>query len=233
MPPATSARRPTGARITGALLTAAVCLGVSRFDLGGGTWIWAVPATVAVALALIPLIADARARLPAGWLPAVIVGVTAVVYACVPETDHIRWIAVLPVTTAVIEFGLRVRLPFGGSYATVAFVLGAGLYGATGRDSAIVGTLFAWWPFALLTVSAGLAPALRSGSKPVLAAIIAVGGAAAGWVARTGGLQPTIAPALGAVAVAASASLVVTVAAGRLLSGRDGPTVATPRPRRG
>lgn len=228
--------RPSGLRVGAALVTAGVILGLSRWDLGDGTWIWAVPATVAVALLLTWLIEAVRVLLPAGWVSGLLVAITAIVYACVPETDHIAWIAALPFTIALLELGLRRHLPFGWSYGAAGAVLGAGVYGATGRDSALVGTFFAWWPLALLVIVVILIPAMGSASKFVLAGIVLIGGIAASWVARTGALQPTIGPALRAVAIAAPVSLVVAlgIAFGvvRLLSERDGRRAATPRPPR-
>lgn len=207
-------------------------LGVSRFDLGGGTWIWAVPATVVVSLLLTSLIATVRILLPAGWVSGLLLAVTAVIYACVPETDHIVWVAAVPFTFALLELGFGRHLPFGWSYGTAAWVLGAGVYGATGRDSALIGTYFAFWPLALLAIVVTVFPGVGGRSRFVLAGIVLIGGIAAGGVARTGALQTTIGPALWAVAIAAPASLAVGLGVGALLSGRDDRRAAMPRRRR-
>lgn len=228
----TSGSMPSRLRVAAALVAAALILGVSRWDLGGGTWAWVIPATVFVSLLLTWLVAIVRTLLPAGWVSGLLAAVTGVVYACVPETDHIAWIAALPVTLALIELAVRRHLPFGWTYAAAVAVLGAGVYGATGRDSALVGTYFAFWPLALLAIVVVVFPGLAGRSRLGLAGIVLIGGIAASGVARTGALQPTIAPALWAVAIAGPVSLVVGLAVGGVISGRGDRRAAMPRRRR-
>ena len=80
--------------------------------------------------------------------------------------------------------------------AVVGLVMWSGLFGATGRESALVGALFAAWPLVLVLTGVG---------SPVVAA--GLGSVAAVAVARTGALQPTVRPALSAVAVAVFVTL--------------------------
>ena len=102
----------------------------------------------------------------------------------------------------------------------------SGMFGATGRDSALVGTLFAFWP--LVLVAAVSARSLHTstagsdaphGSIPAIAAAV-VGSLAAIAVARTGALRPTIDPALRAVAVAVPVSVLAAAIAALLLRKR-------------
>jgi len=142
------------------------------------------------------------------WL----LGMTALAtYLCVPETDQMPAIGVMVASLAVIE--LVTRRPSGTVVRVVAaaIVLWSGLYGATGRQSAIVGALFAFWPFVLV---GGSALWLRWRELPVARrserwAVGLTGGIAAVAVARTGALQPTIRPALVAGGIAAVVSIAV------------------------
>ena len=142
------------------------------------------------------------------WL----LGMTALAtYLCVPETDQMPAIGVMVASLAVIE--LIARRPSGTSVQVVAaaIVLWSGLYGATGRESAVVGALFAFWPLVLV---GGAALWLRGRERPVAGrlqrwGIGLTGGIAAVAVARTGAIQPTVGPALVAAGVAAVASIVL------------------------
>ena len=92
----------------------------------------------------------------------------------------------------------------------VGIVLWSGLYGATGRESAIVGALFAFWPLVLVVIVCHWPG--RAQPRPMTRWIIGlIGGIAAVAVARTGALEPTIGPALLAVAIALPASLAVAL----------------------
>ncbi len=97
-------------------------------------------------------------------------------------------------------------------------VLWSGLYGATGRGSAIVGAWFAFWPLVLVIGST-----LTLGPRPSRARwlIGAIGGVAAIVVARSGGIEPTTRPALVAVAIAAPVSIVAAWAAVKLSARLD------------
>ena len=142
------------------------------------------------------------------WL----LGMTALAtYLCVPETDQMPAIGAMVASLAVVE--LIARRPSGTVVQLVAsaIVLWSGLYGATGRQSAIVGAFFAFWPLVLV---GGTALWLRWRELPVARrserwAVGLTGGIAAVAVARTGALQPTIRPALVAAGIAAVASIAV------------------------
>ncbi len=130
-------------------------------------------------------------------------------YLCVPETDQMPTIGLMTVGLVLIELVTRRPSEPIVIFAGAATVLWSGLYGATGRESAIVGSFFALWPVVIVPLVALLSPALRTKPEPVAWAIALVGATAAIAVARTGALQPTVGPALVAVAIAAPASLAV------------------------
>jgi hypothetical protein len=99
------------------------------------------------------------------------------------------------------------------------------MYGATGRQSALIGALYSWWPFVLLLAVAHRLPhtlgpwrrldpaARRTARRAVLTwwEVAAVASVATATVARTGALEPTLMPAVGAVAIATVASVLLTL----------------------
>lgn len=159
-------------------------------------------------------LALAHRHLPApGQLALLQCCVAAAVYGCVPETDQLKGVGLLVVGVLLLEQVAARRLPLGWHAIVTATIFWAAVYGATGRGSAVVGGLFAIWPIALVAIT-------RRGTPFVSAA-----GVAAAWlVARTGGIQPTTAPAWFAVALWGGGSLLVvctTIAlTGRFRAGR-------------
>ena len=145
------------------------------------------------------------------WAPAevpALLGLSAIaIYGCVPETsDQMPAVGVMLAALFLIE--LVARQPSAPLVHAVAIgiVLWSGLYGATGRESAIVGAFFAFWPLVLVLIMCHRPG--RAQPVPVVRWIIGlIGGIGAVAVARTGALQPTIGPALLAVAIALPASL--------------------------
>lgn len=144
-----------------------------------------------------------------GEFPAYLAMTAIATYACVPETDQMRAIGLMVLSLGIIEIITSVPSGPAVQVTAIGIVAWSGLYGATGRDSAIVGALFAFWPL-VMVVGADLwlrrrklAPARRT--QRLLIGL--VGGGAAIAVARTGALDPTIGPALLAVAVAAPISI--------------------------
>ncbi len=155
-----------------------------------------------------------------GEVPALL-GLSAIaIYGCVPETDQMFGIGVMLASLFLIE--LVARRPSAPIVHLVAagIVLWSGLYGATGRDSAIVGALFAFWPLVLVVIVCHWPG--RAEPRPTTRWIIElIGGIAAVAVARTGALEPTIGPALLAVAIALPTSLAVALLVGSLRSAED------------
>jgi hypothetical protein len=152
-----------------------------------------------------------RRTLGIDWTPGEVpglLGLTAIaIYGCVPETSN-QMPAVGVMLAALFLIELVARAPAAPLVHLVAagIVLWSGLYGATGRESAIVGALFAFWPLVLVLLVCHLPG--REQPRPVVRWVIGlIGGVAAVAVARTGALEPTIGPALVAVAIALPVSL--------------------------
>lgn len=157
-----------------------------------------------------------RVGLRPGGVPLLVGAAAVAVYGCVPETGQMLPLAVVLVALGGSEVS-RGR-PFGAPVHTAAAlaVLWAGLFGATGRPSALVGALFAMWPVLLPGVLAGrLAGGPHASGRwwtwgAGWRAVVVIAGTAlaAVAVARTGALAPSLAPAVHAVAVAAPLSTV-------------------------
>ena len=152
-----------------------------------------------------------------GLWPLALTTTTIAMYGCVPETDQLPAIALMTLGLAGVEAVTRHRSEPIVFVVAAAIVLWAGLYGATGRASAIVGAWFAFWPVVIVPVVAALCqPSARIRTcwltqrrmHPVIAFI---GALAAIGVARTGAIQPTVGPALLAVAIAAPVSLAASI----------------------
>jgi hypothetical protein len=147
--------------------------------------------------------------------PLTLAAASVAIYGCVPETDQMPTIWVLTFGAAIVEVVVRRRMPVGLLFVLGALVMWSGLYGATGRDSAIVGALFAFWPVAIVPLVAIVRPRLRDRRELVQWVIAGIGAVAAVAVARTGAIEPTIGPALLAVAVAAPVSFALALAVER------------------
>jgi len=208
---ATSRRRALGAGIGLAVVIAAS--GPSRLD-DPARW-WAAAATVAVGVALADLLPLARRLLPVpGVAPTTILATLAAVALCVAETDHMMIAAIVPVAVVGVELVGRRQLGVEWYAVAAASVLWAGIFGATGRQSALVGALFAWWAVALLPLVYVVRPVASTSASIVVAAIGAVAAVA---VARSGGLADTAPPAWIAAAVVAAVSFGLAVVIVRLL----------------
>jgi len=177
---------------------------------------WAVVLAILVAVAMwwaAPLAHDALPSWGAAWW--VLLGSAAAVYACVPETDQMREVAVVVAAGGIAEVVTRRRLPTPALLAAMGFVEWSALYGATGQGRALIGGLFALTPLIAVAVvaSADSREDRRGGLLPYLVAGLWV--ATAFVVARTGGVATSLTPAVmaaaigGAVATAFSAALVV------------------------
>ena len=153
-----------------------------------------------------------RVAIRPGEFPLVMLAIVGTIYCCVPETDQLDEVASVLVLVLVTEL-LASRFLWWLALPQTVLVLWSGLYGATERSSAIVGTLFAFWPVALTGgVLLALARTRWSVGAVERHGLEAIGVVAAVAVARTGALQPTVGPALVAVAVAMPLSLVAATA---------------------
>ncbi|MEM8620181.1 MAG: hypothetical protein AAGF73_10700 [Actinomycetota bacterium] len=154
-----------------------------------------------------------------GEVPAALAVAVGATYLCVPETDVLAPVGWMVAGLFILERALSWRHLL-VHVAAVGAVLSTGLVGATGRDSAEVGALFAFWPLVLLIATQALPRPPDAGLRLL---ILMVGGAATAVVSRTGALEPTIDPALVAAGVAGGVSaigvaLLLVILAPRLAS---------------
>lgn len=165
-----------------------------------GVWWWAA--------------ATCRRRLDTpGALPVLSLCATAAVFLCVPETDHLKGVALLLAGLTLLELAAGEVLPFGWHTLGLTVVLWAGMWGATGRHGAVVGAAFAGWVVVLpAMVATRTDPTTTGRGRQRLGAVCAVAAIAALVVARTGALGSTLWRALSwAGAMAAGSALIAVV----------------------
>jgi hypothetical protein len=168
-----------------------------------GRW-WAAGATIVVAVLLVDLIADLCRLMPIpGTASLTIVAALLAIYLCVPETDQIPVAAFVPVALVGMELVSRRQMGLEWYAVAAASVGWAGLLGATGRQSALVGAIFAWWAVALVPLVHMVRP-LPSKAAGLLVA--AIGAVSVVVMARTGGIAETAEAAWLAAALIAAAS---------------------------
>lgn len=206
-------------------------------QLGEASHWWAAAGTVvtaALTVMAMPIVWRATPTL----VPWLVICACAATYACVPETDQIPRVALvsaaafgLHVLTSLIGFPVHWILHVG----VAGSVLWSGIFGATARQSALIGALFAWWPMVLLLFVAHRLPATqrkwrdlgdtrrRAAGRATVVwwTVAAIGALATAAVARTGALQPTITPALISVAVATPISVALTMLVLRRMRSTD------------
>jgi len=193
----TSRRRALAAGIGLAIVV--LSYGPSRLD-DPDRW-WAAGVAILLAVVLADALVDLKVLLPTpGLAPGTIVVALVAVYLCVPETDQIAIAALIPVVVVALEVVQRTQVGLEWYAVAAASVGWAGMFGATGRQSALVGALFAWWAVLLVPLVNRVRPIVRQ-QNAVLVALI--GGVAAIVNARTGGLSDSGATA--ALTVAAFA----------------------------
>lgn len=176
--------------------------------------LWAVVVTIVAALGLNEIVPFTwRLLAKPGVLSIVIATSAAAVFFCVPETsEQMGDIGLVIAVGCGVEWYRRRQLPVWWHLITVALVLWGGVYGAYGRQSALVGAFFAQWPVVIVPVVAALLPTLRRAPEPVRWLVAAFGAAAAIVVARTGALHYTVKPAIIAVIVCGTVSLFAAIA---------------------
>lgn len=185
----------------------------------GGRW-WAATVAIGLAVAAVDVLPLVRRLLPVpGLAPSTIVAALVAVFLCVPETDQIPIAAFLPVVVVALEVVGRRQVGLEWYAVAAASVLWAGMFGASGRQSALVGALFAWWAVALLPLVHTVRP-IRSTRAAI--AVATIGAVAALVLARSGGIATEGSTAWAATAVVALVSFVVAIAVARVLDGRAG-----------
>ena len=183
-----------------------------------GRW-WAAFVAIGLAVAAVDVLPGVRRLLPVpGLAPLTIVAALVAVYLCVPETDQIPIAAFVPVVVVALEVVGRRQVGVEWYAVAATSVLWAGMFGATGRQSALVGALFAWWAVALLPLVHAVRP-IRSVGAGVVVAVIGAG--AAFVMARTGGIADTGSTAWIAAATVAVVSFLVAIAAANVLGGKS------------
>lgn len=192
------------AAVAGGLLVASVW----NVSFAGRDVAWAVPVAVAVAVALRWAVPAAHEGLPLGGAWGLLLGCTGAVYLCVPETDHIREVAVVMAAGAVGEVLLHRRLPAAAVVAGAALVEWAALFGAVGQGRALVGGLFALAPLVAVAV-------VPTGGQWRAPAVAAVWLGAAAIMARTGGVADSLWPAVVAAAACTGTALIATLTIAR------------------
>ena len=180
---------------------------------------WAAFVAIGLAVAAVDVLPGVRRLLPVpGLAPSTIVAALVAVYLCVPETDQIPIAAFVPVVVVALEVVGRRQVGVEWYAVAAASVLWAGMFGATGRQSALVGALFAWWAVALLWLVHAVRP-IRSVGAGVVVAVIGAGAAVV--MARTGGITDTGSNAWIAAATVAVVSFLVAIAAANVVGGKS------------
>lgn len=184
---------------------------VSALNEARHTWvIWGILVTAVVVAGALP---EALRVLPEpGLLTGTLVLSLAAVYGCVPETDQIPGIAVVIVAVGLIEVCTRQTMPIAWHAIAATLVLWAAMFGATGRQRAFVGGLFAFWPVLLLALVVRVVPSILRSHVLARALIALLGGVGAIVVARTGGLELGRKPAARDAAIVVGVTLVASFA---------------------
>lgn len=178
---------------------------------------WAIVAAVITALAGWWAVPHARTAPGRGGCWWVLLGSTAAVYGCVPETDHLREVAVVVALGGAVEVVRRRPLPAPALVAAFALVEWSALYGATGQARALAGGLFALSPLvAVAVVAAPTAGRRRPAAAWLPWAVGATWVLAALVVARTGGIASSLPPACRAALAGGVAAALVSAALVRL-----------------
>ena len=158
---------------------------------------WAAVAAVALAMVFALLLTAVRQSVAyPGMVPFALGCAAAAMYGCVPETDQMPGVGWAIAAVVIVEVARQQQLPVVWHSCTGALVLWSGLYGATGRQSALIGALFACLPIPLLGVWIILYPRLRRVHEVWRWVILGLGCCGAVVMARTGGISPTTMPAV-------------------------------------
>ena len=124
-------------------------------------------------------------------------------YLCVPETNQFAMAALIPMAVFLVELVRREQLGVEWYALAAASVAWAGMFGSSGRQSALIGALFSWWPILLPWLIGRLMGARQ---RTTVIASMVVGALAAVVFARTGGISASGVTAAVVVAAIAAAS---------------------------
>lgn len=196
-----------------------VVLAYDASGLGDPDRWWAAGLALVVGVLLADLLGSLRSMLPVpGLAPLVLVATTFAITLCVPETDQLPLVVLLPAVLVFLEVVWRRQLPIEW-YAVSAATIGWGaMYGATGRPSALAGALFAWWAV-LLPAAAHAVRSITDLWRAVGVAVVAT--VAASVFARTGGISDRNAEIVIALVACSVVSIVLAMGIVRLGAGVD------------
>jgi drug/metabolite transporter (DMT)-like permease len=181
--------------------------------LGDRYRLWAAVATVALAVTIVHVVPIMYRLLPTpGALSSAQAACAVAIIGCVPETSNqMGFIFVLVGAGLVIEVITGTQLPQNWHMALAVVVLWSGVYGATGRQSALVGALFAMWPLVIVPLALRIVRRGEHVSEAVCGVVVGLGAIAAVVVSRTGALNQSVWPAVVAVCLAGPTSLALGV----------------------
>ena len=195
-----SGRRAIG--VGGGLIIVALVYGPAGF--GSTDRVWAAAGTLLLGLVLGEALTDLRSQVGIpGVVPAALLAVLLAMYLCVPETDQFVVAALIPLALLVFELVRREVLGVEWYALAALSVAWAGMFGATGRQSALIGALFAWWPVLLPSI-VSFVTGVRSRNSAI--GSMTIGAVAAVLFARTGGISDSGVTAAVLVVVLAAVS---------------------------
>ena len=191
---------------------------------------WAAPLVVVVIVVGAGTATNLARRMTRGTAWLVVLMTIGGIYACVPETGHVRPLAVAAGLVALVELVAHAPLGAGAITAAVGVLAWAVAYGGTYRDSALIGGFASFGVLLFGPIAQLLAVWLPRRPTASLAfssaTIVAVQGAGALVVSRTAGLANTVSGSI-ALAVPTLVAMVVLVA---VLAGPGQPVPVTSTP---
>ncbi len=187
------------ASVIGAMVAAAiVAVAWSASSLGLRDHWWAIITAIALGSAVGSGLPSVRASVHTpGVLPFAVLSAAVAIYGCVPETDQMREVGFTVALIVLIEVVRWRPLPTVWHACGAALVGWSGLYGATGRESALIGALFALGAIPLLhSVERLAAQRARTLSERTRWFVLGAASVSAVVMARTGGIAMNTATAL-------------------------------------
>lgn len=222
--------RSDRARAIGAgLAMLVVVLAYGASSLGDPERWWASVVALVVGVLLADGLAALRAMLPVpGMAPLTLVATTFVVTLCVPETDQLPLVVMLPGALVFLEVLARRQFSIEWYVVSSAAIAWGAMFGATGRQSALAGALFAWWVVLLPAIAHLVRPVAELWRALTITGLAFV---AASVFARTGGISDRNAELVISLVACSVVSVVATMWLVRQVSPTGDPTRNEP-PRR-
>jgi len=169
---------------------------------------WAAAAVFALGCVLGEALGELKARVVVpGAIPSVLFVVLLAMYVCVPETDQFLIAAIVPAGVLLAELIWRRQLGMEWYALAAASIAWAGTFGSAGRQSALLGAVFAWWPVMLPW---GISRLRELASRRLTLTLVLIGSIASLAFARTGGLSDAGSSSALAVALLAIGSWAIS-----------------------